>query len=260
MHKPNTSLPPGDVLVHAGDLTNKGTVAEIQDQIDWLASLPYEHKIVICGNHDSFFDPRSRRKEDLDKTLDWRDVIYLQHSGVQLDFPTRESRQLCFFGAPQVPQCGGKEFAFQYQRVDDAWSGTIPLETDVLITHTPPRHHLDLPIGMGCNSLLEEVWRVRPRAHLFGHVHAGYGSEHVFWDQTQRLFERICAREERGVLADVIAIHAWIDLVRLALHGALAILWSRIWGGDDIGTIMVNSSLMYRSSGHLGNTPQVVAI
>lgn len=51
-HKP-ASLPPGDVLIHAGDLTNDGSVAEIQDQVDWLSSLPYKHKLVICGNHDS---------------------------------------------------------------------------------------------------------------------------------------------------------------------------------------------------------------
>ena len=51
-HKPN-SLPAGDVLVHAGDLTNAGTIAEIQDQIDWLSSLPFKYKVVICGNHDS---------------------------------------------------------------------------------------------------------------------------------------------------------------------------------------------------------------
>src|SRR5215469_6649139 len=44
------SIPNGDVLIHAGDLTNAGTVEEIQTQIDWLASLPHREKIVIAGN------------------------------------------------------------------------------------------------------------------------------------------------------------------------------------------------------------------
>ena len=48
-HTKKTVIPDGDVLIHAGDLTNAGSVAEIQEQIDWLASLPHPHKIVIAG-------------------------------------------------------------------------------------------------------------------------------------------------------------------------------------------------------------------
>jgi len=258
-HKP-MALPPGDVLVHAGDLSNDGTVVEIQDQLDWLSSLPYQHKIIICGNHDSFFDPRSRRKEDLGRNLDWGELHYLQHSSLKLKFPNKESRQLCFFGAPQIPQCGGEDFAFQYRRTDDAWSGTIPPETDVLITHTPPRHHLDLPTGMGCEFLLREIWKIKPSLHIFGHVHAGYGREEVGWDETQRIFEKLCARRERGVLLDLVAVSSWIDLMKLILYGAMGILWIRVWGGDGGATIMINSALMYGSTGRLGNPPQVVEI
>lgn len=258
-HKPMT-LPPGDVLVHAGDLSNDGTLAQVQDQINWLSSLPYDHKIVICGNHDGFFDPRSRREEDTKRDVEWGDVHYLQHSSLELKFTKMENRQLSFFGAPQIPQCGGKDFAFQYLRTEDAWSDTVPPETDVLITHTPPRHHLDLPTGMGCDFLLREIWKVRPSLHIFGHVHAGSGKEEVGWDKTQRIFEKLCARNERGVLTDIIAVTAWIDLVKLTLYGMLGILWIRVWGVDGGGSILVNSALMYRSSGQLGNPPQVVEI
>ena len=258
-HKPN-SLPPADVLIHAGDLANAGTVAEIQDQIDWLSSLPHEHKIVIAGNHDSFCDPRSRPKSDVGKQLNWKDIHYLQHSSTTLTFPEQGNRTLQFYGAPQIPQCGGEDFAFQYRRSDDAWSGTIPPETDVLVTHTPPRHHLDLPAGLGCDFLLKEVWKVRPKLHVFGHVHAGYGQESVFWDEAQKAYERLCARKEKGIIRDVVAASAWVDLARLALYGVLGILWTRVWGGDGSESLMVNSALMYRSSGKLGNNPQVVEI
>ena len=257
-HQP-TLLPHGDVLVHAGDLTNDGTVADIQDQIDWISSLPYEHKIVIAGNHDSWFDPRARRKTDAGKAPHWGDVHYLQHSSVQISFPSQAHRRLNFYGGPQIPQCGGEEFAFQYRRIDDAWSYTIP-STDVLITHTPPRHHLDLPAGLGCDYLLKEVWRVRPKVHIFGHVHAGHGREQVFWDETQRLYEKLCSREAKGVIRDMLAIVAWLDVMRLAIYGVLGILWSRVWGGDRGGTMMVNAALMYRSSGRLGNPAMTVDI
>ena len=48
-----SEVPDGDLLIHAGDLTNPGTAASIQKQLDWLASLPHPHKIVVAGNHDS---------------------------------------------------------------------------------------------------------------------------------------------------------------------------------------------------------------
>lgn len=54
----------------------------------------------------------------------------------------------------------------------------IPTDTDVLITHTPPMGHGDL-VGyqnVGCADLLREVEdRIRPKLHVFGHVHEGYG-------------------------------------------------------------------------------------
>ena len=45
----NTSieLPPGDVLIHAGDLTSRGTFRKLQRTINWLGSLPYEKKVYV---------------------------------------------------------------------------------------------------------------------------------------------------------------------------------------------------------------------
>src|ERR1700712_2486504 len=51
-HTHTYTIPDGDVLIHAGDLTNAGNIAELQAQIDWLASLPHRYKIAIAGNHD----------------------------------------------------------------------------------------------------------------------------------------------------------------------------------------------------------------
>ncbi len=259
-HAKKAVIPDGDVLIHAGDLANQGTAAEIQDQIDWMASLPHPHKIMIAGNHDGFFDPRSRHQSDLYNTLDFKGLHYLQHSTVTLAFPRVGDRQLVFYGAPQIPACGGDDFAFQYPRGHDAWSDTIPRSVDVLITHTPPRHHLDLPHGMGCEFLLSEVWDVKPTVHVFGHVHAGYGQESVFWDEAQKAYERVCARERFGLFRDFLDPFAWLDTARVAYYGMIGVIWSQVWGGTGTGTLMINASLTYRSTGKLGNTAQVVDI
>jgi len=260
-HTKTSPIPPGDLLIHAGDLGKAGTASEIQAQIDWLDSLPHHEKIVIAGNHDGYLDPRSRLESDAGKSLSWGKVRYLQHSSVTLQFPRCQNRCLNIYGAPGIPRCGGDDMSFQYQRQEDEWKGTIPGDTDILVTHTPPRHHLDLPVGVGCDYLLNEVWRTRPKIHVFGHVHAGYGRENVFWDEGQAAYERICARGTTGLLRDMVSIGAWIDAVQVLWYGIVGILWTRVWGGgDDEGSVMVNASLTYRSTGKLLNAPQIIHI
>ena len=49
-------LPQGDVLIHCGDFTDKGTSVEVQDFTKWFIDTPFKHKIVIAGNHELTFD------------------------------------------------------------------------------------------------------------------------------------------------------------------------------------------------------------
>ncbi|KAF4552272.1 putative calcineurin-like phosphoesterase 3 [Elsinoe fawcettii] len=258
-HSKYKTIPDGDVLIHAGDLTNAGTPRDIQEQIDWLTRLPHRYKICIAGNHDTWLDPRSRmrlaEKDMSPGKLDWRDVIYLQHSTVTLYFPSNAGRRLKVYGAPQIPACGGPEFAFQYPRGRDAWSETIPADTDVLVTHTPPKYHLDLPATLGCEHLLREIWRVKPSLHVFGHVHGGRGQETLYWDNAQEAYEQACARPD-GILAGLINILLWANLVEVAVYGGLGLLWSTLWGGRQSSSRLVNASLTYNNTGRLANAPQ----
>ncbi|KAH8689947.1 Metallo-dependent phosphatase-like protein [Talaromyces proteolyticus] len=296
-------VPPGDLLIHAGDLCNDGSVREIQAAVDWLTALPHAHKVVIAGNHDSYFDPRSRLDEDRDKTLvsvsastasiqsiddfdshriDWGDNIhYLQHSSITLTFPdpgagagagaAARSRKLNIYGAPQIPtpMSMGPEHAFTYPPSQDAWSGTIPIETDILITHTPPYAHRDLgpAFSIGCPFLLAEVWRVRPKLHVFGHVHFAYGAEPVYWDEAQKAWERLSTRCSRrrsrwGFLYDFFTPRNWFDALRVLVYGVTGIVWSRVWGGESNrgSGWMVNAAAMYKDSGVLRNPPQVFTL
>lgn len=58
----------------------------------------------------------------------------------------------------------------------------IPEDTDVLVTHTPPVGHGDFCVydcHVGCVELLGVIQRrVRPRYHVFGHIHEGVPSLH----------------------------------------------------------------------------------
>ena len=50
-------LPPGDVLIHAGDLTNQGSFEELQKTLKWIEEADYELKIVIAGSCSIHFIP-----------------------------------------------------------------------------------------------------------------------------------------------------------------------------------------------------------
>ncbi|KAI9836109.1 MAG: hypothetical protein M1819_001725 [Sarea resinae] len=259
-HNRTIPVPDGHLLIHAGDLSDHGSVAEIQAQIDWLKGLPHAQKVVIAGNHDSYFDESTRKQDDKDKELNWGSIHYLQHSSVSLNFPTHDSRRLNIYGAPHIPNCGGSSFAFQYMRGDDAWSNTIPDETDVLVTHTPPKYHLDLPAALGCQWLLKEVWRVRPTVHVCGHIHAGRGQQSIFWDEGQRAYERICARRQPSMFGDFFSPSLWIDAFKVLYYGIVGLLWSRIWGGSDFGGHLVNAAAMNQSTGQPNHEVIVVEV
>ncbi|CAF9910053.1 MAG: hypothetical protein GOMPHAMPRED_006937 [Gomphillus americanus] len=253
-HTFKPSIPEGDVLIHAGDLTNEGTVAEIQPQIDWLSNQPHQYIIAIAGNHDSYFDPKSRMVGDNKKQLDFKRVRYLQHSGTTLEFGSKSNRRLRIHGAPQIPECGGDEHAFQYRREDDAWTDTLPQDIDILITHTPPKWHLDLPWGMGCHFLLKEVWKVKPELHIFGHVHAGRGKQKVYWDEAQKAYEKVMSRQR---VIDILNLWLWIDCMRVIAYDLVGILWTRVWGAESQGTTMVNSAIV-DYYGKVKNPPQTI--
>ena len=59
-HSKTLALPQGDILIHAGDLSHGGSLAEIQDTIDWLKVQPFKETIAICGNGDLFFEKKVR--------------------------------------------------------------------------------------------------------------------------------------------------------------------------------------------------------
>lgn len=61
---------------------------------------------------------------------------------------------------------------------------------NVLVTHGPPRVHVDL-MDPSCYYLLKEVRRLRPRLRVSGHVQDGHGSEFFGYDAPQRACEQV---------------------------------------------------------------------
>ncbi len=160
-------LPEGDVLVHAGDLTGKGSADDAAEFIRWFAATPFEHKVFIAGNHDFL----AEHEPDKFEALVPAGVHYLNDSAVTIE-------GVEFHGSPVTPWF--YNWAFNRERgaeIKRFWD-MIPLSTQVLITHGPPHKILDLTDdgeNAGCEDLRQRVDEVKPALHVFGHIHEGHG-------------------------------------------------------------------------------------
>lgn len=159
------SLPNGDILVCTGDFTRRGRRAEVEEFDRWLSILPHKHKVIIAGNHDFLFeqDPAAR------------DLI--QH-GTYLQDELCEKDGVCIYGSPWQPRFF--DWAFNLDRglpLRNIWA-KIPSGIDILLTHGPPHGILDTTargLRVGCEELTLAIQRVRPKLHVFGHIHESYG-------------------------------------------------------------------------------------
>ncbi len=159
------TVPDGDVLIHAGDICNHGTRGEVKQFISWLGELPHRHKVFIAGNHDWPFDKHGRHAHH------WvKHGTYLQDTAITIE-------GLKFYGSPWQPEFCNWAFNLpRGKRLEFVWS-SIPDDTDVLITHTPPRGILDSEERFGCEALAERLKDLNLKLHVFGHVHASHGLE-----------------------------------------------------------------------------------
>lgn len=234
-HNSQPTLPPGDILIHAGDLTQGGTAEELQAQLDWLDAQPHQHKVVIAGNHDIILDGKKSAELDMPgaarESLRWGSLIYLEHSTTSLRIPNGKNMKL--FGHPSTRKHGN--WAFQYEKGIDAFTGQVPDDVDILITHSAPRFHLDVA-GWGDENLLRQLWRVRPRLHVFGHIHGGYGQEYLVYDRFEALFEEVC-RGHAGIFALlhmlVLLIQAWLFGCKLQPQRTILVNASAVGGRVD---------------------------
>jgi len=180
-------VPNGDLLIHAGDFTCYSKPPSIISGFNaWLGSLPHRHKILTCGDHEFWLEePRNRGAITI--------AILLIDSGVEVD-------GVWIWGSPTTPLYGG---AFGISRAADRkrhWS-QIPQGLDILITHGPPFGVLDCAPHSeahgGCPELREAVLRAKPRVHIFGHIHAGFGTVNT----PQTTFINVSLFDEQGKLS-----------------------------------------------------------
>ncbi len=156
-----------DLVIHSGDAANPKdpytNEAPFRDFLNWFKNLPIKYKIFVAGNHDSSVEKRLITKEEFELC----NIIYLEHESVQLE-------GLNIFGSPYTPEFYDWAFNVRRDRLVDYWSA-IPENTDILITHGPPKFILDNDLGanLGCMSLYKRIKDLpNIKIHQFGHIHS----------------------------------------------------------------------------------------
>ncbi|KAL4883449.1 Metallo-dependent phosphatase-like protein [Aspergillus karnatakaensis] len=192
-----------DVAIHCGDLTTESKRREFVSAINLSKTLDTPLKLVIAGNHDFILDiPMFQKKvteviTPLDPALvqkeygDYGEIRKLfedaRESGIILleegtyDFKLQNDARLKIYASPYTPSLG--DWGFQYHP-ETGHMFDIETDTDVVVTHGPPRGILDMTYSggrAGCPRLFEAIARARPKMHCFGHIHEGWGAKLVGW-------------------------------------------------------------------------------
>jgi predicted phosphohydrolase len=186
-------LPGGDVILHAGDMSSRGYDHEIDNFCKWFDKLPFSEKIFISGNHDFGFQDKPKEISEIVKS--YENINYLQDDMYLIgdDY----SKSIKIWGTPWQPWF--YNWAFNAHRGEDIkqhWD-IIPNDIDILITHGPPFGVLDKVIGrsenLGCEELIKKIKEIKPKIHVFGHIHSGHG---YYFDGNTHYFNASVLNEE----------------------------------------------------------------
>jgi len=160
-----------DIVIFSGDCSNwRNPITnepEVRDFIDWFSKLPMLYKVFVAGNHDSSIESGLVSREDFSAN----NIIYLENEDVTIE-------GFKIWGSPYTPTFGNWCFMKQRSKLDKLWQ-SIPVDTNIIVVHTPPKGVLDLSYSRehelefcGCSALKKRVMKL-PNLKLvcFGHIH-----------------------------------------------------------------------------------------
>lgn len=167
----NLHIPPDiDMIIFAGDMANYKESYKNYEECDnflaWLEIVNVRWKLICAGNHDISFE---RNMVNMAK---FPSIHYLENESVNIE-------GINIFMSPITPSFGvGWAFNRDRAKLDKYWKH-IPENTDILVTHGPPKGILDINEDRngkieycGDKALLNHIYRVKPKYSIFGHIHS----------------------------------------------------------------------------------------
>lgn len=163
--------PKADVVICAGDFSNYGNMEDACIFMEEYKTLPYKYRVFVAGNHDRFFEREPGLAASIAKD---NKLIYLFDNFVKIE-------GYKIYGTPWQPPFRDWAFNVMEDKLVQKFS-IIPEDVDVLVTHCPPRDIMDTaPNGYRCGStsLRDRIKDIKPKLHVFGHMHGGSGMRKI---------------------------------------------------------------------------------
>jgi Icc-related predicted phosphoesterase len=177
-------LPGGDLLIHAGDFMNSGyNPMDAIEFFQWFDEIEnYDFKVFIAGNHDRWMQDKTEESRGI--LTGYKTIEYLQDDWMTVgdsDPHDPNVKTAKIYGSPWQPEF--YNWAFNLPRNGEELKAKwdmIPEDVDILITHGPAWGFLDDVEGnrnvhLGCELLAERIKQIKPKIHICGHIHSGYG-------------------------------------------------------------------------------------
>ena len=160
-----------DVVIFSGDCSNPREPLpnsfEVLKFLKWFGELDIKYKIFVAGNHDTSIEKR------LVVSTDFIDngIIHLYDDEVIIE-------GIKIWGSPYTPSFGfGWAFNRDRAKIYKVWE-QIPEDTDIIVTHGPPKGILDISYDKNRNlemcgdlSLKKRIRQLNPKLVCFGHIH-----------------------------------------------------------------------------------------
>eukprot|EP01080_Neovahlkampfia_damariscottae_P011162 gene11162-3983_t len=185
----NFKIPLGDVLLHTGDFTLKGSKEEVLEFNEWLGTLPHQYKIVICGNHEKCMDSEKDEKYKDNRKLLTNATHFLFDEMIDI-------HGLKIYGTPYQKQFHQMAFNIDDKEELEKKMNNIPDELDILMVHAPPKNKLDIHYkgeNVGCEILEKIIKERKPKFCVFGHIHESVGI--LIEKETTFINSAICNRK-----------------------------------------------------------------
>lgn len=218
LHGAFPELGGGDLLIMAGDCTSNDRVPAWCNFFKWFARQQYKNKILVAGNHDGFLascisTQESRELLGADHEDPGHEYLLANRFTIKHQTPNSIAKEMVgvgtdnfnylidnnftveefnIWGSPWTPEFYDWHFMKERgEELREVWQ-KIPDDTDILVTHGPPFGILDknkMGEPCGCEELTKAVERIKPKLHVFGHIHGGYGRMERTWtDGSKTIF------------------------------------------------------------------------
>ena len=160
-----------DIVIFSGDCSNPQNTLqssfEVLTFLKWFGQLPIKHKIFVAGNHDVSIERKMILKNDFTDN----GIIHLWDEEIVIE-------GMKIYGSPYTPSFGvGWAFNKDRGKLHKVWEN-IPEDTDILVTHGPPKGVLDLSYSRdgklefcGDVSLKKRIRQLQIKLVCFGHIH-----------------------------------------------------------------------------------------